>query len=349
VLVVTVLPVGALIMGVEWTELRDWMFDALFGFRIGGFTVSFAKIFSAFAVMFFILVLTRFIQRTSDARIFAPARMESGLRNTLRTLIGYAGLILGAMTAIATLGFPLGNLAIVAGALSVGIGFGLQSIVNNFVSGLILLFERPIKVGDWIVTNSGEGIVKRISVRSTEIETWDWASIIVPNSELISSSVINRTHKNRYTRIVVPVGVSYSSDPEEVSGILMKIARENKRTLNYPAPVVYFIGFGDSSLDFEVRIFINTIDDRIPVQNEIRHAIFKAFREEGIEIPFPQRDLHVRSIEPGSIYSGQLSEDVSGPVIEPAEEPVDVEPVQEEPAPKAEDIWDEEKDPVPSK
>ncbi|MEL7452940.1 MAG: DUF3772 domain-containing protein [Pseudomonadota bacterium] len=303
VLIAAVLPLAALILGVEWSEMRDWVFDALFGFRIGGFTISFAKIFTAFAAMFFILVLTRFIQRTSDTRIFAPARMDSGLRNTLRTLIGYGGLMIGVMAAIGALGFPLANLAIVAGALSLGIGFGLQSIVNNFVSGLILLFERPIKVGDWIITSSGEGVVKRISVRSTEIETFDWASIIVPNSELISSSVTNWTHKNRYSRIVVPVGVSYDSDPEEVSKLLLKCARENKRTLNYPPPVIYFAGYGDSSLDFEVRIFINNVDDRIPVQNELRFAIFRVFREANIEIPFPQRDLHVRGIQPGTLYT----------------------------------------------
>jgi len=209
------------------------------------------------------------------------------------------------MVAIGTLGFPLSNLAIVAGALSLGIGFGLQSIVNNFVSGLILLFERPIKVGDWIVTSAGEGIVKRISVRSTEIETFDWASVIVPNSELITSPVTNWTHKNRYTRLTILIGVSYDSDPEMVSDILLKAAKANRRTLSYPSPVVYFSGFGDSSLDFEVRIFINNVDDRIPVKNELRFEIFKQFKEAGVEIPYPQRDLHLRSLVPGMRMAGE--------------------------------------------
>lgn len=299
------LPLAAFILGAQWTDIRNFVSDAIVGIEIGGFTVSLANILSALIAVVVIMVVTRFIQRTMDSRIFAPARVESGLRNTFRTLIGYVGLVIGFMVGIGTLGFPLANLAIVAGALSLGIGFGLQSIVNNFVSGLILLFERPIKVGDWIVTSAGEGIVKRISVRSTEIETFDWASVIVPNSELVTAPVTNWTHKNRYTRLNIPVSVSYSADPEEVSALLLKEAKLNRRTLSYPMPVIFFAAFGDSSLDFQVRIFINNVDDRIPVQNEMRISIFKALREAGIEIPFPQRDLHVRSLVPGMAMTPQ--------------------------------------------
>ena len=294
------LPLAFLIIGVKWTDMRNWVTDLIIGFEIGGVTISLANIFTAFIAVSVIMVLTRFIQRTADKRIFAQARMDSGLRNTFRTLIGYVGLILGVMVGIGALGFPLANLAIVAGALSLGIGFGLQSIVNNFVSGLILLFERPIKVGDWIVTSAGEGIVKRISVRSTEIETFDWASVIIPNSELITAPVTNWTHKNRYTRLTIPIGVSYNEDPEQAAGILLQTAKANRRALSYPAPEVYFSGFGDSSLDFEVRIFINNVGDRIPVQNELRFAIFAALKDAGIEIPFPQRDLHIKGLVPGT-------------------------------------------------
>ncbi len=298
------LPLAFLIIGVKWTDMRNWVTDLIVGFEIGGVTISLANIFTAFIAVFIIMVLTRFIQRTADKRIFEQARIDTGLRNTFRTLIGYVGLILGVMVGIGALGFPLANLAIVAGALSLGIGFGLQSIVNNFVSGLILLFERPIKVGDWIVTTAGEGIVKRISVRSTEIETFDWASVIIPNSELITAPVTNWTHKNRYTRLTIPIGVSYDEDPERAAEILLQTAKANRRALNYPSPVVFFSGFGDSSLDFEVRIFINNVDDRIPVQNELRFAIFKALKEAGIEIPFPQRDLHIRGLVPGTVMAG---------------------------------------------
>lgn len=293
-LLAAVVPSILLILGTKWTDIRNWVIDAISGVEIGGFTFSLGAVFTAIIALVVILFLTRLVQRASDARIFAPAGMDSGLRNTFRTLIGYAGLVVGVVVAIATLGFSFANFALVAGALSLGIGFGLQSIVNNFVSGLILLFERPIKVGDWIVTAAGEGIVKRISVRSTEIETFDWASVIIPNSELITAPVTNWTHKNRYTRMIVPVGVSYDADPEQVTEILTKEAKANKRALTFPKPVIYFAGFGDSSLDFEVRVFINNVDDRIPVQNELRIAIFKAFKEAGIEIPFPQRDVHMR-------------------------------------------------------
>ncbi len=295
------LPAAALVLGVDWAELRDWMSDALFGFRIGGITISIANLLTAIAILLAVLVFTRFIQRTTDTRIFEKTRMDMGLRNTLRTLIGYAGIVTGAMMAIAALGFPLGNLAIVAGALSVGIGFGLQSIVNNFVSGLILLFERPIRVGDWIVTASGDGFVRRINVRSTEIEAFDGSTIIVPNSELISSSVTNWTHKNRATRVIIPVGVSYSADSEIVSNLLMDCVRDNGKVMSYPAPVIFFSGFGESSLDFEVRVFVD-VDNRISLQTELRHAILKALRASGIEIPFPQRDLHVRSAAPGTVF-----------------------------------------------
>lgn len=311
-MLVVLTPLTFLVLGVERSDLRNWVHDALFGFQIGGFTFSLANILSALGVLIGILLVTRFIQRVSDKRIFEPTRMDSGLRNTLRTLIGYSGLIIAIGSAFGVLGFPWANLAIVAGALSLGIGFGLQSIVNNFVSGLILLFERPIKVGDWIETAAGEGIVKRISVRSTEIETFDWASIIVPNSELVTSPVTNWTHKNRYTRVLIPVGVSYNADPEQVAAILMSCAKASPRALSYPLPVIYFTGYGESSLDFEVRIFINNVDDRIPVQNDLRFAIFKAFKEAGIEIPFPQQDVHVHTLKPGTRFTAQEDEEVEG-------------------------------------
>ncbi len=289
------MPILLIVLGVDWSEVRDWLRDAFFGFKIGSVTISIAQIASALGAFAFFMAATRFVQRGVDKRIFSKANIDDGVRNSLRTLLGYFGLVLGLVTAIAVLGVNLASLAIIAGALSVGIGFGLQSIVNNFVSGLILLFERPIKVGDWIIVSSGEGIVKRISVRSTEIETFDKASIIVPNSELISSSVTNWTHKDKYTRQIIRVGVSYKEDPDRVIEILNSVIAANRRVVRYPQPFVLFSGFGDSSLDFEIRVFIKDISDRIVVQNEIRIAAFAAFREAGIEIPFPQRDIHIRS------------------------------------------------------
>ena len=158
------------------------------------------------------------------------------------------------------------------------------------------MFERPIKVGDWIVTSSGEGTVKRISVRSTEIETFDRSSIIVPNSELISSTVTNWTHKNRIGRITVPVGVSYGSDPEKVKAILLKCAHDHPLIVSYPEPFVTWMDFGASSLDFEIRAFLADISQGLTVRTELRFAIFKAFHEAGVEIPFPQQDIYVKSL-----------------------------------------------------
>ena len=177
--------------------------------------------------------------------------------------------------------------------MSVGIGFGLQSIVNNLVSGFILLFERPIKVGDWIIVGDKEGLVKKISFRATEIETWQRASVIVPNGELLTTAVTNWTHSDRRGRVEVPVGVAYGSDVEKVREILLACADEHDRVLKDPPPWVLFMNFGNSSLDFELRCFTNDVMRRMGCASDLRFAIDKRFREEGIEIPFPQHVVHM--------------------------------------------------------
>ena len=292
-------PLAAIALGAQWVDVRDSVSSAFFGFQIGNITFSLAQILAGIGVFVLILSLTRFIQRTTEKRLFPKTKMDIGVQNSLRTIIGYIGLVIGVLISISVLGFNLASLAFIAGALSLGIGFGLQTIVNNFVSGLILLFERPIKTGDWIVVSSGEGTVKRISVRSTEIETFDRASLIVPNSELISSSVRNWTHKDRWTRMTIPIGVSYNSDPRQVLDILETVVAKNADVLRFPEPFVLFSGFGNSSLDFEVRVFLSDIAKRIVAQNSLRLEIFEAFREAGIEIPFPQQDVHIRTVTGG--------------------------------------------------
>ncbi len=297
-LVLGVVPVALFIFGQSPSEIRGIMSDAFDGFNVGGLRISLSDIFGGGFAFASVLVFTRFVQVLLDRRLFSGARADLGFRNSLRTLTGYIGVVLAIISTITIIGLDLSNLAIVAGALSVGIGFGLQSIVNNFVSGLILLFERPIKVGDWIVASSGEGIVKRINIRSTEIETFENASIIVPNSELVSSSVQNWTLKDKRRRISINVGVHYKSDPSQVRDVLLDVARKARFVATYPPPFVLFNGFGDSSLDFELRVHISHIDHRFLVQNEVRFGIFAAFEEAGIEIPYPQRDLHIKG--PGS-------------------------------------------------
>ncbi len=276
-IVIAIIPLILMAIGAEWVDVRDGIISAFFGFKVGNVTVSFAQILGAFIALIFVMMATRFIQRVAEKQLFPKTRLDSGVQNSLKTIIGYVGLVIAVMTGISVLGFNLQNLAIIAGALSLGIGFGLQSIVNNFVSGLILLFERPVKVGDWIVVGSGEGTVKRISVRSTEIETFDRSSIIVPNSELISSSVQNWTHKDRWTRITVPIGVSYDAHPQTVLDLLNKVIKSNKRVMRFPEPSVFFAGFGDNSLDFEMRVFLRNTDERVPVQNELRVAVVWEF------------------------------------------------------------------------
>lgn len=308
VLLTAIAPTLLILAGFSWRSVRDMVAGAFMGFRIGGVTISLADIFWAIGLFFLILAVTRLVQRGLERGPFAHSRLDTGVQNSLTTVLGYIGLLIALLVSITALGFDLSNLALIAGALSVGIGFGLQSVVNNFVSGLILLFERPIKAGDWVVTTSGEGIVKKISVRSTEIETFERSTIIVPNSELISSSVTNWTHRSKLGRIIVPVGVSYAADPETVKDILLRCAKNHPLVSGYPEPFVVWQGFGDSSLDFEVRAYVRDISDGLTVRSELRFAIFKELKQAGIEIPFPQRDVHVKSW-PQSIEAAKKKEE----------------------------------------
>lgn len=294
-LVMIAAPALFLLAGFEWTAVRDLFARALVGFRIGGVVISLTDILVAIFAFVAILAGTRLVQGGLQRGPLAHSRMDAGVQNSLVTLLGYAGLVFAATTALSIAGVDLSNLALIAGALSVGIGFGLQSVVNNFVSGLILLFERPIKVGDWIVTASGEGIVKKISVRSTEIETFDRSAIIIPNAELVASTVTNWTHKNNMGRVRVAVGVAYDSDPVRVREILLKCAEENPLVVRFPEPFVSWEGFGASSLDFDLRCFLSDIGKGLQARTELRYAIYKAFKENGIEFPYPQQDIHVRS------------------------------------------------------
>ena len=212
---------------------------------------------------------------------------------------GYSGITIALLVGLGVAGVEFQNLAIVAGALSVGIGFGLQNIVNNFVSGLILLFERPIRRGDWIVVGNTEGYVKRIRIRSTQIETFDHADVIVPNSELISSQVTNWMLSDQSGRARVPVGVAYGSDTEKVKTLLLEVAQEHEMVISgddkFPSRVL-FMGFGDSSLNFELRVYIKNVDSRLRVISDLNFAIDRKFRANGVEIPFPKRDLYIKEM-----------------------------------------------------
>ena len=192
------------------------------------------------------------------------------------------------------LGFPLASLALLAGAMGIGAGLGLQNVIANFVSGLVLLFERPIKVGDMLIVDGQWGEVKAIKIRSTVFQTYDRYVLIIPNSDLLSGKIVNWTHYGiGPNRLTLKVGVGYSSDVKMVTELLREIYSANPRVMKDPAPQIYFQAYGDSSLDFNILVFVRVPGDRNPVTHEINTAIFEAFRDKGIEIPFPQRDLHI--------------------------------------------------------
>lgn len=295
ILLIIIAPLLLLQWGFSWTDIQGWLSAAFFGFNLGTVRLSVATVLIGVGLFVGGLAITRIVQRWLDNGPLHYARMDQGVAHSVRTGIGYAGFIVSGLLAVSYVGFDFTNVAIVAGALSVGIGFGLQSIINNFVSGLILLVERPIKVGDWVIIGDKEGLVQRISVRATEIRTFDRSSMIIPNSELITGTVVNWTHGDSIARVEINVGVSYDSDAELVHGLLLEVGNTHPLVLDIPKTRVLFKDFGASSLDFSLRVFIANVMDIVDVRTELRLEILKRFREENIEIPFPQRDLHIKS------------------------------------------------------
>ena len=301
VVVLIGVPLIALQWGFNWIDISSWLYRILTDIRIGSISISLLGILFGIGVFILGFLLTRRFQRWLDGSVMARSRVDLGVRNSIKTVVGYAGVALAALIALSAAGFDLSNLAIVAGALSLGIGFGLQNIVNNFVSGLILLVERPFKVGDWIVAGNTAGFVRKISVRATEIETFQRQTVILPNSELINQAVGNWTHRNHLGRVDIPVGVAYGTRPRMVHDLLLEIANADPAIVRNPAPNVVFLGFGASSLDFELRVHISEVLDSLAVASRLRMAIVEAFEEKDIEIPFPQQDVHLRIKDLGEV------------------------------------------------
>ncbi len=283
-----------LLFGVPAATISLWAQGLLNGVTIGNVTISLINILAAVAVLVVGLVLSGMVRRWLGQKVLPNTRLDAGLRNSIALSAGYAGVTIAIVAALGTLGISLTSLGLVAGALSVGIGFGLRTVVENFVAGLLLLLERPIKVGDWIVIDGHQGTVKQISVRSTEIETFDRAAVILPNSLLIGSPVMNWTHKNRLMRVVITVGVAYGSDTRRVCDLLLRCAAQTPHVLKTPEPVVAFTGFGNSALDFELRCIVADTDHLIATRTALYLAVDDAFRAAGIEIPFPQRDVNLK-------------------------------------------------------
>lgn len=298
--VVFVLLAAALLLlswGYSGKELISWARSLLFGFEIAGFRFSLIQALIAVVLFIAVILLTRLMQRWLSQRVFNRETFDRGIANSVHAGIGYLGVALAALVGISYAGFDLSNLALIAGALSVGIGFGLNAIASNFISGLIMLIERPIKVGDWVVVGQHQGYVRHISVRATEIETFDRASVLVPNSDFMTSPVQNWTLRNAMGRIIINVGVAYHEDPERVLKVLQDVAADCRVLLRSPAPAVVFENFGASSLDFSVRGYIADVNTTLSSATQLRLDIFKALREKDIEIPFPQHDIHLRDLD----------------------------------------------------
>ena len=296
--------------GFSIDDVMSGLKSAMFGFEIGHFRISFARILMAIGLFAAIVFATRIVQRWLQGSVLRPDRMDPGIANSIHQGLGYAGFALGALAAISFAGIDITNFAIVAGALSVGIGFGLQSIVNNFVSGLILLVERPIKVGDWIVVKGGgEGYVRAISVRSTEIETFDRASLIVPNSELISNVVTNWTHRNALGRVIVKVNASYKSDPDQVLRVLSEVAAASPLVMQQPPPLVTFDNLGPDALEFSIRVLVADISRALSVQTQLRSAVMHAFRKQGIDFPTPERDIYLRDLDGLKVLIARIAQE----------------------------------------
>jgi potassium efflux system protein len=248
-----------------------------------------------FLLLFGLVVVAGAVTNVLRSRILRLAGINRGMQEAVAIMVRYSVISVGTIVILQVWGLDLSSLALLASALSVGIGLGLQNIAKDFGSGLILVFERPIQVGEFVSFGTFMGTVERIGARSTEIKTLDQVSIIVPNSRFLEQEVINWSHRNPVSRIRVPVGVSYSASPSQVQEVLIAAGHDHPEVLSTPPPRVLFIGFGDSSLDFELMVWIAEPNKQLLIKSDLFFIIHKALMAKGIEIPFPQRDLHVRS------------------------------------------------------
>ena len=287
--VVLVVAVAAVLRpwGVQSQDMFGSLRSAYFGFSLGGVTLSLSSMIGAAIVFAVAIFLTRLIQNWLGSRFLPQTRLDAGVRNSVRTIVGYIGIIVAALLAGAEIGLDVQKLALIAGGLSVGIGFGLQTIANNFVSGLILLWERSIRVGDLVVVGSDQGIVRAINARATEIETFDRGSLIVPNSNFVSGVVKNWVHNDRVGRIIISVNVTYESDVDQVRDLMIAAAKAQDQVLSIPSPSVLFAEFGDWSLKFNLICFVDDIEQAERTRSDINFEVLRRMREAGLRIAYP--------------------------------------------------------------
>src|ERR1017187_10251386 len=277
-----------------WSEIFGAFTKPIF--QLGQTWISLATIVEFVVVLSLVVLLSRLVRRLLRTRVLARTKLDAGQQYAIARIGSYIVLVLGLLIGVETVGVNLSSLAVIAGALGVGIGFGLQNIVSNFVSGLIILAERPIQIGDRVdLGNSTVGKVVRIGARATHVLTNDNIMVIVPNSEFIAGRVVNWTHIDPRVRLRIGVGVSYASNPHRVETLLLEVAMGNPNVLKDPAPTVVFKEFGESSLNFELRVWSGDMAHRPgTLESQLNFAIWDKFKENGIEIPFPQRDLHLK-------------------------------------------------------
>lgn len=297
VLILIAVPLILMIWGVRAAQLGDLVSAIRNGVSFGDLRISIGDIVT-FALVFTVgYVITRWIQRVIEATVMPRLSLDEGSENALLTAIGYAGLLLSALIAITSAGLDLSSLAIVFGALSVGIGFGLQNVVANFISGIILLVERPIKKGDWIKVGDTEGIVEKVAVRATHIKAFDRDDVIIPNSDLISDIVRNRTLADTLGRVEIDIGIAYESDVAKAIALAKGIARGHAEVVEDPSPSVAITQFGDSALNLQIFAYIRDVSKMASVRGELNLELLGVFKAAGISIPYPQRRVHLERVE----------------------------------------------------
>ena len=277
---------------IEWFK-TTWNFEL---FHLGDSPFTTKTFLLLLLSLFLVFFISSKIRKILVNKIFPRYNLEIGVSQSIATIVRYLLIIVGLIIIFQTTGIDFSALGLLVGALGVGIGFGLQSITNNFISGIIILFERPIKVGDRIEIDSLAGNIVEISARATTIITNDNIAVIVPNSDFINSRVINWSHNDKEVRLNFPVGVSYHEDPARIRKLLLEVVAENQGVLITPEPYIRFEGFGDSSLNFDVLVWTSEYIDRPKIlRSELYYEIFKKFKEHNVEIPFPQQDIHLKS------------------------------------------------------
>ena len=300
---------GILLIWGAYDEPSEAIKDLLsLGFNLGDQRISLGLVVISAGILYGSFLVSSIVQKLLMDQVLAKRRVETGVRVSIARLVHYVLIFVGFAMALLALGFEFTKLTIILSALGVGIGFGLQGIVNNFVSGLILLFERPVRVGDYIELDGKWAEIKNIGLRASTVQTFDQADVIIPNADLVTNQVINWTLTNRRVRLTIPVGVAYGSDIALVMETLKESAKDNSKVAEAPTPQVLYLNFGESALEFELRVWVLDADNWLVVSSELHQEIDRRFRRAKIEIAFPQRDLHLRSTnEPITLPSSETT------------------------------------------